>query len=323
MADIERIADWLIGRANTGETVRRGFLPQVAPHLGGTVQQGQAGECLAIMREIPYSIPWPSTHVTYAALLSELRLLFGIGTTNARKLRAAGFNSIHSLLSHPRWGQEARALLAFWQDPPRVENIYQTLSYWLPSSHRLFLMLPSLVPPDRTCFFDLETIGLFGSPIFLGGIGRPQADGTLHITQFLARDLSEEVALLDAVGQELSTCRFLVTYNGKAFDWTCMRERCAYYALPDPPELLHLDLLAPARRLFRDLFPDTRLETLERELLGIARVDDLPSSLVPRYYTEYLETGDPRLLIPIVNHNRQDVLTLVALFSYLVGHETG
>ena len=323
MADIERIADWLIGRANTGETAHRSPPPQATPQLGGTVQQTRAGECLAIVRETPYSIPWPSAHVTYAALLSELRLLFGIGTTNAKKLRAAGFNSIHSLLGHPRWGQEARALLTFWQDPPRVENIYQTLSYWLPSSHRLFLMLPSLVPPDHTCFFDLETIGLFGSPIFLAGIGRPQADGTLHITQYLARDLSEEVALLDAVGQELSTCQFLVTYNGKAFDWTCMRERCAYYALPDPPELLHLDLLPPARRWFRDLFPDTRLETLERQLLGIARVDDLPSSLVPHYYTDYLETGDPRPLVPILNHNRQDVLTLVALFSYLVKHETG
>ncbi len=306
MADIERIVDWLIARVN-----------------GMRVPRSATGECWAGEQDVPMSVAWPDAGDTQRALLSELRLLFGIGPANAHKLRAAGFDSIRALLNHPRWGREAQELLASWRDPPQVKNIHQTLSYWLSPSHPLFLMLPSLVPPDKTCFFDLETLGLFGSPIFLAGVGRAGANGGLRVTQYLARELSEEVAVLDEVRRDLSTCMFLVTYNGKAFDWTCVRERCAYYALPNPPELLHLDLLSHTRRRFKNLFSDLRLETIEQELLGITRVDDLPSDAVPRYYTGYLNRDDPRLLIPILNHNRQDVITLASLFSYLVSHGTG
>lgn len=287
------------------------------------IRHNATGECWVGEQNVPLAVAWPDVGDTQRVLLSELRLLFGIGPANARKLRAAGFGSIRSLLGHPRWGREAQKLLAFWRDPPRVKNIHQTLSYWLSPSHPLFLMLPSFAPPDKTCFFDLETLGLFGSPIFLAGIGRASANGGLHVTQYLARELSEEVALLGEVRRELSTCLFLVTYNGKAFDWTCVRERCAYYALSDPPELLHLDLLSHTRRRFRNVFSDLRLETIEQELLGIARINDLPSDAIPQYYTEYLDRGDSRLLVPILNHNRQDVITLASLFSYLVSHGTG
>ncbi len=315
MADIERIVDRLLAHARRGVSSQHDAKTPV-----GAVRRNDAGTCAAIVGDEAIAIARPAVDHVWTALFSELRLLFGIGATNAQQLRAAGFDSIHSLRDHPRWGPEVRELLEFWHDPPRVENIHQTMSYWLPASHPLFLMLPALVPPEATCFFDLETLGLFGSPIFLAGIGRGDDDGVFHITQYLARDPGEEPALLHELRRELSTCRFLVTYNGKAFDWTCVRERTAYYALPEPPSLLHLDLLPHARRRFRGAFSDVRLETLEQELFGITRVDDLPSAAVPAYYADYLATGDPRAITPILNHNRQDVITLAVLYSWLVNH---
>ncbi len=318
MADIERIVDRLLAHARRGAPSRHETGTPI-----GTVRRNNVGTCAAIAGNEVIAITRPAVDTVWPVLFSELRLLFGIGAANAQQLRASGFDSIHSLRDHPRWGHEVRKLLEFWQDPPRVENIHQTMSYWLPASHPLFLMLPALVPPAATCFFDLETLGLFGSPIFLAGIGRANDAGTLHVMQYLARDPGEEPALLHELRHELSTCRFLVTYNGKAFDWTCVRERSAYYALPEPPALLHLDLLPHARRRFRGAFSDVRLETLEQELFGITRIDDLPSAAVPAYYADYLETGAARAITPILNHNRQDVITLAVLYSWLVSNGAG
>jgi len=264
-------------------------------------------------------ISLPGRSEALAAISSELRLIFGIGRSNAERLVGEGYDSIGALLSHPRWSTAAQALLDYWGEPIDLRRVYETMAYWLSASHPLFLSLPALSAPERVCFFDLETLGLFGSPIFLVGIGRPCPEGGISITQYFARSLDEEIGLLDAVRAELAGCSFLVTYNGKAFDWTTVKGRFAYYSLPGPPEPLHLDLLHHARRRFRDRFSDLRLGTVEREVFGITRADDLPSEEVPRYYTEYLETGDPRPLVPILNHTRQDVETLALLFSHLVG----
>ena len=56
---------------------------------------------------------------------------------------------------------------------------------------------------------------------------------------------------------------------------------------------------------------------MERCFLGIQREDDVPSALVPEFYESYMRTGNPGPLVPIVEHNRCDLLTLASLFSKL------
>jgi len=321
MADIERIVGWLVERAQpSAHPVRNAGIGESIP---GKIRWGKSGTCFSLESCAPIKIALPDKGRAIEGILSELRLIFGIGRVSARRLAGEGFGSIRELLSHPRWGPAAQALLDYWGEPIQPRRVYETMSYWLPSSHPLFLSLPGLATPERICFFDLETLGLFGAPIFLGGLGRPRPERGLSITQYLARSLEEEIGALEGVLEELSDCLFLVTYNGKSFDWTAIKERCAYYSLPPPPEVLHLDLLPHARRGFRDALPDFSLETVERGIFGITREDDLPSVEVPRRYTEYLETGDSGLLLPILNHNRQDVETLALLFSHLVERNAG
>ena len=264
-----------------------------------------------------FKIPLPSRKSAKQALSSELRLLFGIGTTYDQRLREQGYDSIPSLLQHPRFGEAAANLLTRWKEPLDPAQVYETLSYWLPSSHSLFLQLPSLIPRDQILFFDLETLGLSGVPIVLAALGRFEGE-EIRITQYLIRSLDEEVSLLEQMAQALSEVSLLLSYNGKSFDWTYLRERFAYYGLPFPYAPIHIDLLHHARRVFRDYLPDVRLGTVEQEIFGIHREDDLPSEAVPDYYSTYLETGNPGPLIPIVNHNRQDVVTLALLLSYLL-----
>jgi hypothetical protein len=66
------------------------------------------------------------------------------------------------------------------------------------------------------------------------------------------------------------------------------------------------------RSLYRGAFADCRLQTFERELVGFARVDDLPGAECPRAFFSYLQ-GDRALVTRVFEHNLLDVLTLPAV----------
>jgi hypothetical protein len=326
MSDIDRIVGWLLGRDPRATPTKARLETLLARYaekglkdaLGGAPREGPSGgECLAIESFLPVSLSFPDVRSAKEAFLSELRLLFGIGCARDHDLRQEGYKSIPSLLGHPRWCEAAASLIEDWGSPLDAERVHETLSTWLPTSHPLFLQLLALVSPAEALFLDLETLGLGGAPVFLAALGRPEGDG-IHVTQYLARSLEEEVPLLEQVGAEIAVSSILLTYNGKAFDWTTLVERSAYYgvSLPRPP--VHVDLLHHARRAFRDRLNDVRLGTVEAELLHVRRLDDLPSEDVPEHYATYLETGNPGPLVPVVRHNRQDVGSLALLLSRLL-----
>ena len=327
MSDIDRIAGWFIERArfsivSPSKTLTSLLEDYQGRRIGdvfpGSVSQGALGAPLTIENFAPINLSFPLAKSAEQALLSELRLIFGIGHAHNQQLREDGYATISSLLGHPRWKEVASNLLEYWGRPLDPNRVYETLSYWLPTRHPLFLQLVSLVPQERILFFDLETLGLGGTPIILAALAKLNAEGIL-ITQYLARSLDEEPALLDQIAQVIAETSLLISYNGKTFDWTYLRERFAYYGLQFSRAPMHIDLLHHARRAFHDCLPNMRLSTLEGHL-GIKRSEDLPSEAVPEFYSTYLETGNPGPLVPIVNHNRQDVQTLALLLSHLLSH---
>jgi uncharacterized protein len=80
----------------------------------------------------------------------------------------------------------------------------------------------------------------------------------------------------------------------------------------------HLDLLHPARRLWKLCLGDCSLTNLERRLLAMEREIDVPGYLIPQLYFNYTRTRNPKGLREIFAHNRQDIETLAALTA-LVG----
>jgi uncharacterized protein YprB with RNaseH-like and TPR domain len=56
------------------------------------------------------------------------------------------------------------------------------------------------------------------------------------------------------------------------------------------------------------------LATLQEYFLG-AREADIPSAFVPEFYETYLRTGNVGPLLAIVEHNREDLVTLARIFS--------
>jgi len=326
MPDIDRLAGWLIRRARAVASsgapspdgllsrYRGASLDSVVP---GRVCRGRIGRCLAIEREADTQIAAPSEEDCARSILGQLQLLFGIGPRRDARLRRDGFDSIPALLEHDCWRDAAERLLDRLGEPMNPVRVHETLDAWLPASHPLFLCLVGLTPRERVLFLDLETLGLGGSPVFLAATARCEASNP-RVTQYLARGLDEEVGLLEQVDRELVGAELVITYNGKAFDWTVLRERFAYYGMAFPHDPIHIDLLHHARSAYRDTLPDLRLGTVEHRILGLRREDDLPSAAVPEFFTAYLNTGNPGPLLPILAHSYQDVLSLILLLDRLL-----
>jgi len=171
---------------------------------------------------------------------------------------------------------------------------------------------------NKTVFLDTETTGLAGGAgtyIFLVGAGYFEGD-QFCVRQYFMRDFNEERALLSAVNELLSNFEAIVSYNGKTFDVPLIQSRFIMSGmklnLKDPG---HFDLLYPARRLWKRRLENCSLSTVERDILGVIRENDVPGYLVPEIYFRYLRTKDARALKQVFEHNLQDIISLVALVS--------
>ena len=75
----------------------------------------------------------------------------------------------------------------------------------------------------------------------------------------------------------------------------------------------HLDLLYPARKLWRKRLVSCRLCSLEAGVLGVTHDGDVPGWLIPDLYFDYVRYGVAEPLRPVFLHNALDVLSLVTL----------
>ena len=190
-------------------------------------------------------------------------------------------------------------------------------------SHPCVLGTAGLHEPENYVFLDLETLGLFSRPVILFGIGVIE-NGHLAVYQYLLRDIDEEQAALMATLDHLSGDHpALVTFNGKSFDMPYLSDRLAYYGMGSPKKIPHFDVLHFSRRRWKNNFPSLRLTALEKEILDIHRKDDIPGQMVPEFYETYLRTGNCGPLVPIIEHNKQDVVSLALLFFHLLGESYG
>ena len=180
----------------------------------------------------------------------------------------------------------------------------------------IFLQGAGIPPSSSVVYLDTETTGLAGGTgtcAFLIGIGA--ADGPdFRVRQFFLRDFTEEKAALDALAEALKPYELLVTYNGKTFDIPLLETRYTLARMKSPfQRMVHLDLLHPARRLWKLRLESCQLKNLERELLGIARNGDVPGSEIPQIYFDYLRTRSAKGLQPVFFHNALDIVTLAGV----------
>ena len=193
----------------------------------------------------------------------------------------------------------------------------------------------------RVVFFDIETTGLSGGAgtlAFLAGCGWFEPSG-FRVRQFFLAGPSGEHEMLRALGEVLSSASLLVTFNGRTFDVPFMETRWAFHRAPNPTDdLLHFDMLPPARRLWsrREARDETggseaggsgaggsgndergcSLGALERTVLGLGRGGDGPGFEIPARYFHFLLTGEAESIRGVLEHNRTDIVSLAAIMSH-------
>ena len=181
----------------------------------------------------------------------------------------------------------------------------------------------ALKDPAKWLFLDTETTGpagRTGTYAFLVGLAWWEAGG-LQVEQFFMRDFTEEYSLLYELARRLEERPVLVTFNGKSFDWPLLESRFAMTRSIATPRLAaHLDLLHPARALWKLRLGSVRLVDLERQVLDPTRLswhreDDVSSSLIPQFYCDYLRGGPAEPLAGVVRHNQMDLRGLAALLG--------
>lgn len=174
------------------------------------------------------------------------------------------------------------------------------------------------VARERFVCFDTETTGLAGGSgtrAFMIGAA-DWHDGGLRVRQLYLTQMAGEAAMLDTFASWLTDASVLVSYNGRSYDAPLLatRYRLARRANPLAGKP-HVDLLHPVRRAYRGRWENCRLATIERQLLGIVREDDLPGAQAPAAWLAYLRYGVASRLMQVVEHNRQDVATLARLLD--------
>jgi len=172
-------------------------------------------------------------------------------------------------------------------------------------------------PPRRwedILFLDTETTGLSGGAgtyVFLLGTAHIE-DGELVLRQHLLNDLAAEREFVRMLQGELERFRACASYNGKCFDLPLLRSRFVMALRAEiTVDESHLDLLHPARRLWRGRFGSVTLRQIEESVLDDGRTEDIPGALIPDRYFAYLRRGDPALIEPVLEHNQRDVVSLV------------
>lgn len=173
---------------------------------------------------------------------------------------------------------------------------------------------------EELFFFDTETTGLgggVGNTIFLLGYASVK-ENNLVLRQHILPHPGAEVSLYQSFLENVNY-KTLVTYNGKSFDWPQVKTRHTLVRehVPKLPAFGHFDLFHAAKRMWKHKLDRLKLAVVEREVLGVERVDDIPGFLAPMIYFDFIDSKQPEGMLGIIKHNELDILSLVTLYTHL------
>lgn len=196
----------------------------------------------------------------------------------------------------------------------KVINTEKGECYHIESQETIY---PVNIGDAKSLILDIETVGFSSVPIILIGLARIHDDNIL-IDQYLSRSIKEEPAMLTAFVSHLRESDTIITFNGRRFDVPFIEDRLSYYSIEESlSNKTHYDALPLSRYAWKAKLPNCKLATLEKYILCIEREDDVPSRSVPDFYRTYVKHKNAGPLVPIVDHNKQDLITLAKIFSKL------
>jgi tetratricopeptide (TPR) repeat protein len=134
------------------------------------------------------------------------------------------------------------------------------------------------------------------------------------------RSPADEPAVLLHLSDWLDQYEGVVSFNGRGFDMPILLTRFTLQRMrPRILSVPHLDLLAPARRVWRGRLDSCSLKSLEYHVLQVRRDQtDIDGSLIPQLYFDYVRTGEASEMPGVLYHNAYDIVSMVTLATRLI-----
>ena len=245
----------------------------------------------------------------------NLKLLPKIGLKTEENLKKKGYTTIESLRGHDKYCDVAAKFIDRIDGMKYCEiiDLLDNNKYSKKCRDNVLKSI-SLTEPENFKFMDIETKGLSNVPIILIGVAEIKGNDIVA-SQYFLRDYTEEANIIDAYLSHLDEDSVHVTFNGKTFDVPFIKNRCMYNRIDADLDLAHLDLMYFAKNLWSDELPNCQLQTIERELFGIEREGDVPGQYIPGYYDTYLDEDNIGPVVPIIEHNAQDIISLASFLE--------
>lgn len=263
--------------------------------------------------------------VTKRKALSNLKTVYSIGENIEKNLLRRGVKTLNDLKVYKRYRKSANEIIRLIKTKDYVSLCKNKYIYDMDVS--FCFKLKDLL------FLDIETLGLYDSPVIIVGIGFFK-NKKLYIREFFARDLEEEIAIFEHLRTKvLPNFKTFITYNGKSFDIPYIANRFLYYFDENPmisdddvpyeksnTKYHHIDLYHDCRRKYKGMFDKYTLTDMEEKLLKWKRDNELPSSLVGMCYKKYMD--DPQRYIGLIKecieHNYFDVYSMPLILKQLL-----
>lgn len=263
---------------------------------------------------------------TVAERLRRLRREVGASVAPAPLPTVSRGDALRSLLRVRERSRVALPAPAGVEIAPGVRLVEYRFAYEAATQLAVPLADAPSVERERMLCFDTETTGLaggVGTRAFMIGVASWRAQ-ELHVRQLYLTTIAGEAAMLATFAGWLREDTILASYNGKSYDAPLLKGRLRLNRIAHRLDALpHVDWLHPTRRAYRGVYENCRLATIEREALGIVREDDLPGSEAPAAWLAYLRGQSSRNLARVLEHNRQDVVTLMRLGDHLGARAQG
>ncbi|MFO7991056.1 MAG: ribonuclease H-like domain-containing protein [Thermoplasmata archaeon] len=283
--------------------------------IEGEENGNDEGTFFLLKNEFDMDMELPDAKISEDVIKSDFQLISGIGTKTEEKLNNDGYADMSQLYDDEKYCSRIEPILNELEERNLI-SLQKRIERWHSRNHTCCYHLMGYTEPEDILFFDIETMGLKYRPLFLIGVGSFN-DGKYLIKQYFARNLNEERAVIKAFLDELNKHRYLASFNGRSFDSRFIKERMELHGLRGDLDLPHFDILHMSRNIWDVPLPNHKLTTLEKHLLNIERENDVSSAMVPHFYKIYLEKKNPGPVLPILEHNKQDIFTLVLLLNEL------
>jgi uncharacterized protein YprB with RNaseH-like and TPR domain len=262
---------------------------------------------------------------TKKRLVENLKIVYSIGKVYEKKLFERGIKNIYDLRFNLRFRNHAIEVI----NQIKKKN-YKELNE---NRHIYDIDTSFCFKKEDLLFIDIETLGLYDSPIIIIGIGYYHSDSFI-INQYFTRNLEEEIAMLEHFKENIfPQFQCFISYNGKSFDIPYIANRFLYFFDENPmiseddipyevtnTKFHHIDLYHNCRRKYKGKYDHYTLTSMEEELLKWNRENELPSHLVGVCYKKYLD--NPQRFIGLIkecmDHNYYDIYSMPLILQKLI-----